>query len=66
MKSPNDIVAERVAAALEAADALLPESTIGLTRKLAEGKMAPSDWVTLIGLDEKARKNNGNNQTKKY
>lgn len=66
MSNPNQIVAERVVAALEAKDVLLAGSTKGLADKIAAGRLGGSDWVTLLGLDEKARKQNANNQTKKH
>ena len=66
MSNPNQTVAERIVAALEAKDILLPVSTQGLTEKLAAGRLGGSDWVTLLGLDAKTRKQNVKNETKKH
>lgn len=66
MKTPNQTVAERIVTALEAKQILLPASTKGLAEKLANGRVASSDWVTLFGLDEKTRKANAKqNETQK-
>ena len=66
MSTPNQIVAERTIAALEANDILLPASTKGLADKLANGRVGGSDWITLIGLDDKSRKQNAKNETQKH
>ena len=66
MSNPNQTVAARIVAALEAKDILLPASTKGLVDKLAAGKVGGSEWVTLFGLDEKARKQNAKDETQKH
>lgn len=66
MNNPNQIVAERIVAALEAKGVLLPVSTKGLTDKLAVGRLGSSDWVTLFGLDEKTRKGNAEDKTQEH
>ena len=66
MNNPNQIVAERIIAALETKDILLPASTKGLADKLAAGRLGSSDWVTLFGLDEKTRKQNAKDETQKH
>jgi hypothetical protein len=66
MSNPNQIVAERIVAALEAKDILLPASTKGLAAKLEAGRYGSSDWVTLFGLDNKTRKQNAKDETQKH
>lgn len=66
MSNPNQIVAERIVAALEAKDILLPASTKGLAGKLEAGRYGTSDWVTLFGLDDKTRKQNAKDETQKH
>jgi hypothetical protein len=66
MSNPNQIVADRIVAALEAKDVLLPASTNGLAVKLGAGRLGGSDWVTLLGLDTKARKQNAKEETQKH
>jgi hypothetical protein len=66
MSNPNQIVAERIVAALEAKDILLPASTKGLAAKLEAGRYGSSDWVTLFGLDDKTRKQNAKDETQKH
>lgn len=66
MSNPNQIVAERIVAALEAKDILLPASTKGLADKLAAGRVGGSDWVTVLGLDDKTRKQNAKDKTEKH
>jgi hypothetical protein len=66
MSNPNQTVAERIVAELEAKGLLLPASTKGLTEKLAAGRVGGSDWVTLFGLDAKTRKQNAKDETKKH
>jgi hypothetical protein len=66
MSTPNKIVAERIAIALETKGVLLPASTKGLAEKLSAGKLGSSDWVTLFGLDDKTRKHDAKNQTQKH
>jgi hypothetical protein len=66
MNNPNQIVAERIVAALEAKDILLPASTKGLAGKLEAGRYSSSDWVTLLGLDDKTRKQNAKAETQKH
>ena len=66
MSNPNQIVADRIIAALEAKDVLLPASTKGLAGKLEAGRYSSSDWVTLFGLDDKTRKQNAKTETKKH
>lgn len=58
MTTPDQIVAERIVAALEAKDILLPASTKGLCEKLAAGRIGSSDWITLVGTDANTRKQN--------
>jgi hypothetical protein len=66
MSNPNQVVAERIVAALESKDVLLPVSMKGLADKLAAGRLGSSDWVTLFGLDDKARKQNAKDETQKH
>jgi acetylglutamate kinase len=66
MSTPNEIVATRIAEALEAKKILLPDSAKGLVGKLSAGQLTSSDWVTLFGLDAKARKQNAKDETKKH
>ena len=66
MSNPNQIVADRIVAALEAKDVLLPASTKGVAAKLAAGRYGGSDWVTLLGLDAKTRKQNAKEETPKH
>ena len=66
MSNPNQTVAERIVAALEAKDILLSASTKGLAVKLAAGKVGSSDWVTLFGLDGKVRNQNVKDKTQKH
>ena len=62
MSTPNQIVAERIVAALEQKGILLPDSTKGLGEKLAAGRLSWSDWVTVFGLDAKSRKQNAKDE----
>ncbi len=66
MSSPSQIVAERIIAALEAKNVLLPASTKGLADKLATGRVGSSDWVTLFGLDDKTRKQDAKVKTQEH
>ncbi len=66
MSNPNQIVAERIVAVLEAKDLLLPASTKGLAEKLEAGRYSSSDWITLLGIDDKARKQNAKAETQKH
>lgn len=66
MTNPNQTVAERIVAALDTKDILLPASIKGLADKLAAGRVASSDWVTLFGLDDKTRKQNAKDETQKH
>lgn len=66
MSNPNKTVADRIVAALEAKNILLPASTKGLADKLASGRFDASNWVTLLGLDAKAREQHGKDQTEKH
>lgn len=66
MSNPNQTVAERIVTALEAKDVLLPASMKGLADKLAAGRLGSSDWVTLLGLDAKTRKQNVKDESQKH
>jgi hypothetical protein len=65
MSNPNQTVAERIVADLEAKDILLPASTTGLAAKLASGRLTSSEWITLFGLDANTRKQNGKDEAQK-
>jgi hypothetical protein len=65
MKTPSEIVAERITTAMSDGQVLLPESTLGLAEKLAAGKLDSSHWITLFGLDEKYR-NQHEGKTENY
>lgn len=56
MSSPNQQVAEAIVSKLEADGILLADSMKDLTGKLAAGKYASTDWITLVGLDALNRK----------
>lgn len=66
MSNPNQIVAERITAALAERKVLLPDSTKGLTERLASGQIGASDWVTLFGLDEKKREQDAKIEDQKH
>lgn len=66
MSNPNQTVAGRIVAELEAKDVLLPASAKGLAEKLASGRLGSSDWITLFGLDDKTRKQNAKDETQKH
>ena len=66
MSTPNQIVAERIVAGLEAEDILLSASAKGLAEKLASGRLGGSDWVTLFGRDQETRKQHGKDETQKH
>jgi len=63
MSTPNEIVSQRIVDALQAKDILLPASVKGLAENLSSGQLGSSQWVTLFGLDQKARKQDVRDQT---
>ena len=63
MSTPNEIVSQRIVDALQAKDILLPASIKGLAENLSCGQLGSSQWVTLFGLDQKARKQDVKDQT---
>jgi hypothetical protein len=66
MNNPNQVVASRIVSKLEADNILLQASTAGLADKLSTGRVSSSDWITLFGVDTKAREEHAKDKTQEH